>query len=105
MSKHTPWHAAFGPGIVHINNEAEGRSQHVASLNMADHVAGRETLAAVHDRARLIAAAPDMWAALQSMVGHYVELAESGDAGFWDPNTEPEVVAARAAIAKAEPPA
>lgn len=37
--------------------------------------------------------------ALQSLLDRYLELANSGDAGFWDPEEEPEVIAARAALA------
>ena len=52
--------------------------------------------------ARLIAAAPELLDALREMLDRYVSLANSGDAGFWNPETELEVKAARAAIAKAE---
>lgn len=51
--------------------------------------------------ARLISASPEILEALQGMVKKYTELVESGDAGFWDAEKEPEVIAARAAIAKA----
>jgi hypothetical protein len=52
--------------------------------------------------AHLIAAAPDMYEALKTFVAEYVDLVESGDAGFWDPEKEAKVIAARSAIAKAE---
>lgn len=52
--------------------------------------------------ARLIAAAPDLLAALSTFLTEYVRLVESGDAGFWDAEKEPKVIAARAAIAKAK---
>jgi hypothetical protein len=51
--------------------------------------------------ADLIAASPDLYAALETFVTDYVDLVESGDAGFWDAETEPKVIAARAALAKA----
>ena len=51
--------------------------------------------------ANLIAAAPDLYAALDVMVNHYTRLAASGDCGNWDPATEPQVIAAEAALAKA----
>jgi len=54
--------------------------------------------------ARLIAAAPDLLAALTTFVAEYVQLVESGDAGNWDAETEAKVIAARAAIAKATTP-
>lgn len=37
-------------------------------------------------------------AALLGMVDMYVQLVESGDAGFWDAEKVPEVIAARAAL-------
>ncbi len=54
--------------------------------------------------ARLIAAAPATQAALQVLLEHYLSLANSGDAGFWDPEAEPEVIAARAALSLTTPP-
>lgn len=39
--------------------------------------------------------------ALQGFVDSFVELANSGDAGFFDPEEQDEVIAARAAIRKA----
>lgn len=37
--------------------------------------------------------------ALKGLLERYVGLVNSGDAGFWDPETEQEVATARAAIA------
>lgn len=51
---------------------------------------------------RLIASAPDLLHTLRVMVYRYVSLVNGGDCGNWDPETEPEVIAARAALAKAE---
>lgn len=51
--------------------------------------------------ARLIAAAPELLEALQTFLTEYVQLVESGDAGFWNADEEEKVIAARAAIAKA----
>lgn len=62
-------------------------------------VAPREELEA---RARLAQAAPELLAALKMMVDHYVQLASSGDCGFWNPEDEEQVIGAREAIAKAE---
>lgn len=62
----------------------------------------KEGLERMEADARLIAAAPDLLAALKTFVAEYVELVESGDAGFWDAEEEAKVIAARAAIAKAE---
>lgn len=54
------------------------------------------------DDLRLAAAAPDLHAALALFLAEYVELVESGDAGYWDPEQENKVKLARAALAKAE---
>ena len=51
--------------------------------------------------AYLIAAAPSLLSALQLCMSWIIELAESGDAGFWDAEDMPVVMAARMAIAKA----
>lgn len=55
-----------------------------------------------HPDARLIAAAPDLLQALEAMTALYVDLANSGDAGFWDPEKNEEVIKSRAAMLKAE---
>lgn len=52
--------------------------------------------------ALLFSAAPELSMALRGMLARYVELVKSGDAGHWNAETEPEVIAARAAIAKAD---
>lgn len=52
--------------------------------------------------ARLIAAAPETIKALEALLAMYAKLANSGDCGNWDPEDEPEVRAARAAIDKAK---
>jgi hypothetical protein len=52
--------------------------------------------------ARLIAAAPDLLDALRALLSRYVGLVNCGDCGNWNPEMEPEVQTARAAISKAE---
>lgn len=52
-------------------------------------------------RCQLAEQRAELLAALQTFVAEYVALVESGDAGHWDAETEPKVIAARAAIAKA----
>jgi hypothetical protein len=51
--------------------------------------------------AYLIAAAPDLYAALEVLLEDSVQLANSGDCGNWDPETQAPIIAARAALAKA----
>lgn len=50
----------------------------------------------------LIEAAPELLEAMEGLLDHYVALVNSTDCGFWDPEAEEEVRAARAAIAKAK---
>lgn len=52
--------------------------------------------------AHLISAAPEMLEALEQFMEEYVELVNSGDAGFWNPEDEDKVKVARAAISKAK---
>lgn len=52
--------------------------------------------------ARLIASAPELYGALKVFVDEYVAMVNSGDCGFWNPEEEEKVRAARAALAKAE---
>ena len=40
-------------------------------------------------------------AALQALLSRYVELVNCGDCGFWNPEEEPEVIAARRQLAEA----
>jgi len=59
-------------------------------------------LAPSEANAALMTAAPEIIEALRAMTQRYVDLVNSGDAGFWDPEEDAEVIAARAAIAKAQ---
>ena len=51
---------------------------------------------------RLKAVNAELLAALDTMVKRYTTLVSSGDCGHWDCEQEEEVIAARAAIAKAQ---
>ena len=51
--------------------------------------------------ARLIAAAPELLEALQGFLDMYVRLVNNDGSGACDPEYDPHVIAARAAIAKA----
>ena len=50
----------------------------------------------------LCCATPDLLEALRNLLDNHITLVSSGDCGNWDVESEDEVVAARAAIAKAE---
>jgi len=54
-----------------------------------------------HANARLIAAAPDLYAALTCILNRYVELVDCGNCG-WDIEKEREVTAAIDALAKVD---
>lgn len=53
------------------------------------------------ENANLIASAPDLLEALEGLLDRYTQLINCGDCGNWDPETEKDVIAARAAIHKA----
>lgn len=42
----------------------------------------------------------DLKVALEGLLNHYTALVNSGDCGNWDPETEPQVIAARKALKK-----
>ena len=44
-----------------------------------------------------------LYEALQTITKRYVDLVNCGDCGFWNPEQEPEVIKARAALAKTHP--
>ncbi len=56
----------------------------------------------IEANARLIAAAPCILAALEALLERYTQLVNCGDCGNWNPETEDDVIAARAAISKAK---
>jgi hypothetical protein len=44
----------------------------------------------------------EMREALEAFVAEYTEMVNSGDCGFWDPEKEDKVIAARTALSKAK---
>lgn len=75
-------------GVPRIIGEAYGRASNNVRPN-------------AEANARLISAAPDMAKALERFLDHYVAMVSSGDCGFWNPEDEAHVKAARSALAKA----
>lgn len=51
---------------------------------------------------RLVAERALLLAALKAVTDKYADLVNSGDCGFWNPESEPEIIMARVAIAKVE---
>lgn len=96
MSKHTPgpWQYSFEGGTVAFILESDGAT--VAKISVTENSTAHSTLAA---NARLIAAAPELLAALKDCVFWYA----NRDDELWPFEKQPpEIQRAMAAIAKAE---
>ena len=52
--------------------------------------------------ARMVQERGELLVSLKAMLDRYTSLVNCGDAGHWNPETEPDVISARAAIAKVE---
>ncbi len=89
------------PDHVSIN-EFGGDIAHTQFAQVVWRMSGEERSPQCEARVHLIVAAPELLEALQGLLDHYVALVNCGDCGNWDPNEEAPVIAARAAIAKAE---
>jgi hypothetical protein len=96
--KHTP-----GPWALHIDElavfGAEPNRQQVVDCEVSS-----PNLTDVERKAnaRLIAAAPELLAALKTLFDDYKQLADSGDCGFWKLEDQSAGKRALTAIAKAE---
>ena len=77
--------APFPNGLPRVIAKAHGQSDPKTFLD-------RET--------RLFLTAPQLRTALARLLDRYVSLVNCGDCGNWNPETETEVIAARAALAK-----
>jgi hypothetical protein len=90
-------HVRFdGPVVVYADEDCDIHPIADCSCNHSCRITD-ETFA----NARMIAAAPDMYAALERMINLYVALVDCGDCGNWNPEEEMEVILARDAIRKA----
>lgn len=106
-AQHTPgpWgvlSTAVGPAYTAV---CIGQLNEEKGLNGASDEYAVCVVPLIHDEsranARLIAAAPDLLAALQVLFDDYKSLADSGDAGFWSLEDTPYGQQALTAIAKA----
>lgn len=112
MAEHTPtpWFErachvyARGPNGANICTMSEPRAS--TTVGYTEVEIGSRDLEEAHENAAFIVRAvnshAELIAALNAMTERYVTLAGSGDCGFWDPETEQEVIDARAALAHAE---
>ncbi|WP_036305437.1 hypothetical protein [Methylopila sp. 73B] len=103
MSAHTPTPWAVCGSDEHWIDIKPAREKRRISLSIA--TVATCTVDAEANAAFIVRACnahDDLVAALKAMVSDAVELAESGDAGFWDAEKVPAVIAARAALARAE---
>jgi hypothetical protein len=87
-----------GASFVHCGPSASDDT----GFDLVARVYTRDGLDERQANARLIAAAPCQHKALEDLLEHYTRLVNCGDCGLWDPETEPEVIAARVALARAK---
>ena len=81
----------------------QGTTRHNIELAKQDYTEAKAALTTAITALRgevdtLRAERDGLLAALEIMTKHYVQLANCGDCGFWDPEAEDEVIQARAAI-------
>ena len=96
-----PWtvrKTSHGYVVEHNFKTADGQADAIYVAVCANYSPNVDDEANAH----FIAASPNMFDALVAMTARYVDLAGSGDCGFWNPEEELQVIQARAAIAKAK---
>ena len=93
----TPWAVcAVAPNPYwHAGRTIHGAGKHVAEVGPL--MTPRVEAAVAH----LIAAAPELYAALATFVDEYVQMVNSGDCGNSDPELDDKVIAARSALSRA----
>lgn len=90
-----------GKPFCAIHDPERRRAQQEAAMVALCEKQEAEKLATATTRHRL-ATWDALRDALRVVVDHYVSLANSGDAGFWNPETESQVIGARAALEAAD---
>lgn len=93
-----PWSVVHDTDITGVENDPANGC--VGPVDVA-HVYLRTVPGRTEANATIIAKAPELYKALEAMLHRYVRLVESGDAGNWNAEEDPEVIAARAALKKA----
>ena len=94
-----PWKVGYGgrEGDGYATMISPHRTAPLAEMVTWSDINENEMMANVN----LMISAPDLYEALDGMLNRYTTLVNSGDAGFWNPETDAEVIAARAALARA----
>ena len=96
-----PWVVDFNHRIV------DGEGEPIADCKVVGAITRLSNQKPAADAAlivRAVNAHDDLVAALRALVDKYAELVNGGDCGFWNPENEDEMKAARTAIAKALSP-
>ena len=98
-------------GTIRFAPDEEGRQRYALKVQLPTHdetvlnehrtngtdpceELGRSVVTAINNHAALVAA-------LNGLLNKYVAMVSSGDCGFWDPEEEAEVIAARATLSAA----
>lgn len=97
-AQHTPGPWAVNPAFARVDALGANSPVPVCQLLWPTDLRSEEETEA---NARIIAGSPDLLAALEYLVAHYVGMVASGDCGFWNAEEDEVVIKARAAIAKA----
>ncbi|MCK5020139.1 MAG: hypothetical protein KAS32_24085 [Candidatus Peribacteraceae bacterium] len=88
------------PFVYALNNVGSNRMWMNVSAGFND-TGNRISDEELSNNGTLIAAAPKLYKALQELTESYVSMINSGDCGNWDPEKDPEVAHAYAALAAA----
>lgn len=97
MSKHTPgpWSRDKYGHIMASGKEVNFRSMSILCSGASERIDEADA------NTTLASSAPDLFEALEGLLDRYTSLVNCGDCGYWNPEAEEEVIASRAAIAKA----
>lgn len=92
----TPWSQYMSGPMIH---GADGFYIGIMQGKNADKDAAY-IVECVNSHASLVEEVERLREALETFVSEYVEMVNSGDCGFWDPEKEDKVIAARKALEK-----
>lgn len=87
---------------LHAENFARAAGQCIVKHGLASNDTGDQYCALQRRVYELENRNEELVAALRAFLTGYIEMANSGDCGFWNPEEDKMVIAARAALARAE---